>query len=98
MAGLALALGVAVDDLPVIFAGLSPRPLAIGIHEALLARYPTADAALLSACLAEWTTTPAYLHRLSMGGPRYGLDVQVCGEVTIAGKWHAKQRLKQLRE
>lgn len=98
MTGLAAALGAAVGDIPVVFAGLSPKPLAIGLHEALLAGYPNADAALLSPWLATWTTTAPYLYRVSMGGPRYGLDGQLCGEVTKAGKWHAKLRLKQLRE
>jgi hypothetical protein len=96
MADLAAILGCSVAELPPVLAGLSPKPLAKGIHLALADRYPAADAEALGGWLAAWTGHPAYLLRLAIGGPRYDLDGAAAGMVVDKDKRHAGWRLRQL--
>lgn len=60
-----------------------PRPLAIGIHDAIAAEFPGAARRTIQQCLREWTRRNDY--RLALAAPgarRAGLDGSDAGEVS----------------
>ena len=72
------------------------RPLALGIHEALIAALPQFDAQLVSRVLANHCRRQRYLKALARGGKRFDLALKAVGEVTAEEK-AAAERLCQAR-
>lgn len=72
------------------------RPLALGIHEALIAALPQFDAQLVSRVLANHCRRQRYLKALARGGKRFDLALKAVGEVTAEEK-AAAERMCQAR-
>ena len=68
------------------------RPLAIGIHHAIIAELGC-DPILLREILRHWMRAPAYLIALTRGKHRYGLDGAQVAEITDAERADAVRRL-----
>jgi sRNA-binding protein len=85
-------LGCESGGLPSIFADPAKvYVFKIGIHQDLMARYPSTDAKKLSRWLGRWVSHGAYLNAVRKGRPRVGLDLEPAGDVTpeaieIAGR------------
>ena len=73
------------------------RPLAIGIHNQILAECGC-DRQALKAALRYWTKHPGYLAKLAKGGPRIGLNGAPCGEVSAEQREAAAKALGPARE
>lgn len=58
------------------------RPLALGVHKAILEKMPEVDPAKLRVALRAYTASTRYLKALSVGRERFDLDNQPAGEVT----------------
>jgi sRNA-binding protein len=77
-----------IETFPACFSRSAPQPLKIGLGEELLALAGVHPAlAELSRTQLRWalkvyTGAAAYRKALAKGGPRYGLEGQVTGEVT----------------
>ena len=67
---------------PVVLVSKHPQPLAIGIRERMLERYPDADEQKLGRWLRIWTSQRPYRQALTVGRARYDLDGKVVGSVT----------------
>lgn len=67
---------------PVAFDAQGPKPLALGIHEAIQAALPDHPHVQIHDFLAWWTTRNRYLSAVAAGGPRYGLDGKPGAEVS----------------
>lgn len=72
------------------------RPLALGIHEVLIAALPQFDAQLVSRVLANHCRRQRYLKALARGGKRFDLALKAVGEVTAEEK-AAAERMCQAR-
>jgi sRNA-binding protein len=57
------------------------RPLALGIHESLIAALPQFDPVLISRVVANHCRKPRYVKALSRGGKRFDLNGKPAGEV-----------------
>lgn len=62
------------------------RPLALGIHESLIAALPQFDATLISRVVANHCRKPRYVKSLARGGKRFDLAGKPTGEVTAEEK------------
>ncbi|CUA82153.1 MULTISPECIES: ProQ/FINO family protein [Gulbenkiania] len=67
------------------------RPLALGIHESLIAALPQFDAALISRVVANHCRKPRYLKALARGGKRFDLAGKPTGQVTAEEKAAAEK-------
>jgi sRNA-binding protein len=57
------------------------RPLALGIHESLIAAMPQFDPALIARVVANHCRKPRYIKSLARGGKRFDLNGKPAGEV-----------------
>jgi sRNA-binding protein len=71
------------------------KPLKVGIHDEVLAALPGATAKQVGLALTIYTSNSGYLHCITEGAPRVGLDGEVTGHVTAAEAENAKRRLAQ---
>lgn len=71
------------------------RPLAIGIHKAILAAQPEIDKGALRRTLQRYTASTKYLKALAAGGNRFGLDEVPAGDVTPEQQKQANEDLKE---
>jgi hypothetical protein len=62
------------------------RPLALGIHESLIAALPQFDATLISRVVANHCRKPRYVKSLARGGKRFDLAGKPSGEVSAEEK------------
>jgi sRNA-binding protein len=74
------------------------RPLAIGIHEALIAELPQYDSTLVSRVLTNHCKKPRYLRSLAKGGKRYDLKGRETTVISDEEKNEARQRYEALSE
>lgn len=74
------------------------RPLAIGIHEALIAELPQFDSALVVRVLTNHCKKPRYLRSLAKGGKRYDLKGRETTVISEEEKNEARQRYEALSE
>jgi ProQ/FINO family len=68
-------------------------PLAIGIHEAILAAYPEQGKTAIRRALQFHTQSRAYLKNLAAGGHRYDLAGQPWGLITPEHQHYAQEQL-----
>jgi sRNA-binding protein len=66
------------------------RPLALGIHESLIAALPQFDPVLISRVVANHCRKPRYIKSLSRGGRRFDLNGKPAGEVSAEEKKSAE--------
>ena len=71
------------------------RPLALGIHKAIIARMPELDAAQLRLALRMHTASTRYLKALQAAGERFDLDGEATGEVTAEQREVAATTLRE---
>ena len=71
------------------------KPLALGIHTAIVAQMPEASATQLRTALRIHTASTRYLKSLSQGGARFDLEGNPAGEVTAEQKELAANGLKE---
>lgn len=69
------------------------RPLAIGIHESLIAALPQFDAVLIARVVANHCRKPRYVKSLARGGKRFDLACKPAGEVTAEEKQAAEGQI-----
>ncbi|WP_024303722.1 ProQ/FINO family protein [Pseudogulbenkiania sp. MAI-1] len=69
------------------------RPLAIGIHESLIAALPQFDAVLIARVVANHCRKPRYIKALARGGKRFDLSCKPAGEVTAEEKQAAEGQI-----
>ncbi|RQO76087.1 ProQ/FINO family protein [Aquitalea sp. FJL05] len=62
------------------------RPLALGIHESLIAALPQFEPTLISRVVANHCRKPRYVKSLARGGKRFDLAGKPTGEVTAEEK------------
>jgi sRNA-binding protein len=74
------------------------RPLAIGIHEALIAELPQFDSALVVRVLTNHCKKPRYLRSLAKGGKRYDLKGRETSVISEEEKNEARPRYEALSE
>ncbi|MCP1291961.1 MULTISPECIES: ProQ/FINO family protein [unclassified Chromobacterium] len=67
------------------------RPLALGIHESLIAALPQFDSTLISRVVANHCRKPRYVKSLARGGKRFDLANKPVGEVSAEEKKAAEQ-------
>ena len=72
-------LAVLMENFPVF---RDCRPLALGIHKAILDKMPGLDPALVRSAMKAHTASTRYLKALAGGRDRFDLDGAVAGEVT----------------
>jgi hypothetical protein len=75
--------GVLVERYPAAFT--VPRPLAVGVHEQIVAAWPDIDRRALSDALRRWCGGPAYRAAFATATHRVGLDGAPAGEITDGG-------------
>jgi ProP effector len=85
-------LALLVADHPVIG---EARPLAIGIHKAIIAAHPGIDRGALRGVMQRHTAATRYLKAVAAGGPRFGLDGAPAGEITAEQQQQAREDLKE---
>ena len=88
-------LGIDAEHPPRVFLGDKPKPLKIGVHLDLIARFPGAKPAKVRRWLARWTHSRRYLEAIAKGIARYDLDGGVAGEISELEHAHARQSLEQ---
>lgn len=71
------------------------KPLALGIHTAIVAQLPEASATQLRTALRIHTASTRYLKGLSQGGARFDLEGNPAGEVTAEQQELAANGLKE---
>lgn len=78
------------------------RPLALGIHKAIIARMPDVDTAQLRLAMRMHTASTRYLKALLATGERFDLDGKPAGEVTVEQREVAgttlRERFKKLAD
>lgn len=74
------------------------RPLAIGIHEVLIAELSQFDPALVTRVLTNHCKKPRYLKSLAKGGKRYDLKGRETAVISEEEKAEAQQRYDALAE
>lgn len=72
------------------------RPLAVGIHAALVAALPEFDPAVLQRAIQLHCSRARYLKAVRAGGERWTLEGRVAGQVSEAEQLHATQRLQAM--
>lgn len=72
------------------------RPLAVGIHAALVAALPEFDPAVLQRAIQLHCSRARYLKAVRAGGERWTLEGLVAGQVSEAEQLHASQRLQAM--
>lgn len=77
-------------------AGAEKRPLALGVHDAVLAALPEIGRRRLAEALADYTSGPTYLRHVVEGAERIGLDGAPAGLVRASEAAHAALRLAAL--
>lgn len=70
------------------------KPLAIGIHKAIMAAHPDIDKNALRKTLQRLTASTKYLKAVAAGGVRFGLDGVPLGDITPEQQLQANQDLK----
>lgn len=70
------------------------KPLAVGIHKAILAEQPDISLAQLKVALKRYTQSTRYLKAVAVGTDRYDLSGAVSGAVTDEQKALANETLK----
>ncbi|MCD4499599.1 ProQ/FINO family protein [Chromobacterium vaccinii] len=70
------------------------RPLALGIHESLIAALSQFDSALISRVVANHCRKPRYLKSLARGGKRFDLNGKPQGEVSAEEKRAAELQMQ----
>lgn len=75
-------------------------PLAVGIHQELIAALPEVKPWRIRQLLGwwQWSGQGAYWRVLLRGGPRYRLDGTPSGEVTVQEQEHARQQLAAMTQ
>lgn len=75
-------------------------PLAVGIHQELIAALPDVKPWRIRQLLGwwQWSGQGAYWRALLRGGPRYRLDGTPSGEVTVQEQEHARQQLAAITQ
>lgn len=78
--------------------GEPKRPLKVGIHVDMqrLGVLPTSKR--IKAFLGDYTRGPIYLEAVAAGGPRYGLEGKIAGQVDEAARRKAVTMLGQIRK
>ena len=71
------------------------RPLAIGIHKALMERFPELDKGQVRSTLHVHTGTTRYLKAIVEGAPRFDLDGNASGVVTAEQQAQAAATLRE---
>jgi ProP effector len=71
------------------------KPLAIGIHKALMKLMPELDAAKVRTAMRRHTGSTRYLKAVATGDDRYGLEGQVDGKITAEQKQQAADALRE---
>ncbi len=71
------------------------RPLALGIHKALLERMPEIDVGQLRTAMRTHTASTRYLKTLLLGKERFNLDGEVAGEITDEQREVANTALRE---
>lgn len=84
-----------MEKYPEVF-GARRKPLAVGIHHAIIAEMGCNPRAL-SIALRQWCSHRAYLAALANGTHRYGLDGSPAAELTDADRAAAQQKLQRRR-
>ncbi|AXK39745.1 ProQ/FINO family protein [Crenobacter cavernae] len=74
------------------------RPLAIGIHEVLIAELSQFDSTLVTRVLTNHCKKPRYLKSLAKGGKRYDLKGRETATLSEEEKIEAQQRYDALAE
>lgn len=86
-------LAAILDPLPPVFAGRHPKPLALGLHKALLAEQPVGTRTRLRYALHAWTRMPSYQAQLCRpGAMRHGLDGEPVEPVSEEHAQHARRK------
>lgn len=70
------------------------RPLAIGVHKAIMAAHPDIDKGALRRALQRYTGATRYLKAVAAGGSRFDLHGMPAGEVTAEQQKQAAEDLK----
>jgi sRNA-binding protein len=84
-------------ELPPVFSKKTPKPLKCGIFEDMIAPYPEAKAADLSAWFAKWTSSRSYLERVARGRTqRHDLDGNPVSPILDSERNYAKRQLSAL--
>ena len=88
---------------PDLFDPDRPRPLAVGIHHALLEALaaeqpPPCSRTALRRALYAWCRRPAYLVAVAAGGARHGLDGRPAETITPDQRQQARRALATLRQ
>lgn len=92
---LAVCLGTERDALPPVFQTDRPKALKIGIHDEMIARFPSADPAALDLWLRRWCGMFSYVARIAHGLNRHDLDGNDCGEIGAEHRAQAQALLKK---
>ena len=71
----------------------APRPLAIGVHEQILADWPEVDPRALGDALRRWCSRDAYLASFANASHRVGLYGAPAGAIDDAARAHALTKL-----
>jgi ProP effector len=71
------------------------RPLAIGIHKAVLQAMPELDAGKIRIALRRHTGSTRYLKAVAVGDDRYDLQGQPAGKITEEQKQQAAEALRE---
>lgn len=71
------------------------KPLAIGVHKAIMAAHPDIEKGALRKALQRHTASIRYLKAIAAGGNRYRLDGMESGHVTVEQRQQANQDLKE---
>lgn len=86
---------------PEVFDLKKPRPLAVGIIDAITAELNTTGAGghgAIRYALKSYTSNIRYVRALVEGGARYNLHGQPCGEISETERQQAAKRLKQMKK
>lgn len=89
-----------IEMWPQAFDLKNPRPLAVGIIDAIAAKLTTAGAGGHGAvrfAMKSYTSNIRYIRALAAGGPRYNLHGEPEGEVTTEQRQRAAEALKLMK-
>lgn len=87
-------LALLVERYPAVFSMAEPRPLALGIRDAIVSDNPALRPNCIGTALRAYASAPDYLRKLVEGAERIGLDGQPCGTVTAEEAAHALEQPK----
>ena len=83
---------------PQAFSLKNPRPLSVGIVDAIAAELNACGHGAVRYALKSYTGNIRYIRVLAAGGPRYNLHGEPEGEVTPEQQQRAEQMLKAMRK